>query len=125
MSQDIIADGLNQIMNSKQVEKRELTLKRYSKVLLNLFDIMKEKGYIDYTLDKDQKILTVNIKKLNKCKAVKPRYYTGHEEIEKYLRRFLPSRNFGSLIISTNKGLMSHEEAISNKIGGSLIAFFY
>ena len=125
MSQDIIADGLNQIMNSKQVEKREVILRRYSKVLLNLFSIMKQKGYIDYSVDELQGRVKVKIIKLNKCKAVKPRYYTGHTDIEKYLRRFLPSRNFGSLVISTNNGLMSHEEAISNKIGGSLIAFFY
>ena len=36
MSQDIVADGLNQVMNANRIEKREFTIKRYSKVLLNL-----------------------------------------------------------------------------------------
>lgn len=125
MSQDIIADGLNQIMNAKQVEKRKITLKRYSKVLLNLFNMMKSKGYIDYTVDEEAKTVTVQVIKINKCLAVKPRYFTTFTGIEKYLRRFLPSRNFGTLVISTNKGLMSHQDAISNKIGGSVIAYFY
>ncbi len=34
MSQDIVADGFNEIMNAKRVGKVELTIKRYSKVLL-------------------------------------------------------------------------------------------
>jgi len=125
MSQDIIADGLNQIMNAKQVEKRTVTLRRYSKVLINLFEMMKKKGHIDYTLNEEEKTITVEIIKLNKCRAVKPRYSTGYTEIEKYLRRFLPSRNFGTLIVSTNRGLMTHQDALANKLGGSLIAYFY
>ena len=125
MSQDIIADGLNQIMNAKQVEKPKIKLRKYSKILLNIFKMMKEKGYIDYTVDETERTITVEVIKLNKCLAVKPRYYTSYSEIDKYLRRFLPSRNFGTLIISTNKGLMSHQDAITNKIGGSLIAYFY
>lgn len=125
MSQDIIADGLNQIMNARQVEKRTVVLRRYSKVLLNLLSMMKEKGYIDFSLDEEKKEVTVTINKLNTCRAVKPRYATGYHGLDKYLRRFLPSRNFGTLVVSTNKGLMTHQDAIAHKIGGSLIAYFY
>jgi len=125
MSQDIVSDGLNQIMNVQRVEKRELVIRRYSKVLLNLFEMMKAKGHIDYKVNEEEKTVTVKIIKLNECRAVKPRYYIGVDGIDKYLRRFLPSRNFGSLIISTNKGLMDHKEAVTNKIGGSIIAYFY
>ena len=125
MSQDIVSDGLNQIMNAKRIEKRELTIRRYSKVLLALFEMMKVKGHIDYETNKEEKAITVKIIKLNECRAIKPRYYVGVEEINKYLRRFLPSRNFGSLVISTNKGLMDHNDAINNKTGGSVIAYFY
>jgi len=31
----------------------------------------------------------------------------------------------GILIISTNKGLITHNEAFEEKIGGCLIAYFY
>ncbi len=125
MSQDIVADGLNQIMNAKRVEKREVRIKKYSKVLLNVLEMMKKKGHIDYIYNKEERTLTVTIIKLNMCRAVKPRYSTDIHTIDKYLRRFLPSRNFGSLIISTNKGLKTHQDALANKIGGSLIAYFY
>lgn len=125
MSQDIVSDGLNQIMNAKRVEKRELVIKRYSKVLINLLEMMKVAGHVDYEVNAEEKTVKVSIIKLNECKAVKPRYYVGVADIDKYLRRFLPSRNFGSLVISTNKGLMSHKDAVSNKLGGSVIAYFY
>lgn len=125
MSQDIISDSLNQIMNAKRVEKKVLVLRKFSKVLLNIFAIMKEKGAIDYSLDEEEKTIEITILKLNECRALKPRYYVGLQQIEKYLRRFLPSRKMGYLLISTNKGIKVHQEAISNKIGGSLIAYFY
>ena len=125
MSQDIVSDGLNEIMNARRVEKQELKIKRYSKVLLGLFEMMKEKGHIDYEVDEEAKIVTVKIIKLNECKAIKPRYYVDVAGIDKYLRRFLPSRNFGSLIISTNQGLLNHKDAVKNKIGGSVVAYFY
>ncbi|MCD4770804.1 30S ribosomal protein S8 [archaeon] len=125
MSQDIVADGLNEIMNAKRIEKRELVIKRYSKVLLNLFEMMKTKGHIDFEVDAEAKTVTVKIVKLNECKAVKPRYFVGVGDIDKYLRRFLPSRNFGTLVISTNKGMLSHLDALKENIGGSVVAYFY
>ena len=125
MSQDIVSDGLNQIMNAKRIEKRELTIKKYSKVLLGLFDMMKADGHIDYEVDEEAKTVSVKIIKLNECRAVKPRYYVGVADIDKYLRRFLPSRNFGSLVISTNQGLLNHKDTVKNEIGGSVIAYFY
>jgi small subunit ribosomal protein S8 len=125
MSQDIVSDGLNQIMNARKVEKKELTIKRYSKVLLNLFEMMKGKGHIDYKVDEDSKTVKVEIIRLNICRSIKPRYYVQVPGLDRYLRRFLPSRNFGSLVISTNKGLIDQKEAIKENIGGSLIAYFY
>ena len=125
MSQDIVSDGLNQIMNALRLEKKVITIRFYSKVLLNIFQMMKSKGHINYEVNKEEKNVKIEIIKLNKCKAVKPRYYAGVKGIDKYLRRFLPSRNFGSLIISTNRGLLDHKETIEQNIGGSIIAYFY
>ena len=125
MSQDIVSDGLNQIMNAKRIEKRELTIKRYSKVLIGLLEMMKAKVHIDYEVDEEAKTVSVKVIKLNECRAVKPRYYVGVSDIDKYLRRFLPSRNFGTLVISTNKGMLSHETAVKENLGGSVVAYFY
>lgn len=125
MSQDIVADGLNQIMNAKRIEKRELIIRRYSKVLLSLFEMMKSREHITYEIDEEAKTVSVKILKLNECRAVKPRYFVGVGDIDKYLRRFLPSRNFGTLAISTNKGMLDQKEAMTENVGGSVVAYFY
>jgi len=41
MSQDVVADGLNQIMNAKKARKSNLTLNKYSNLLKKILDIAK------------------------------------------------------------------------------------
>jgi small subunit ribosomal protein S15Ae len=123
MAQDIVSDALNMIMNAKRVEKQEVLLKRKSKLLIELFKIMKKSGHIDFSEEAEG--LKVKILDLNECRAIKPRFNVKVEDIEKYLRRFLPSRNFGTVVVSTSSGLITHEQAYDKKIGGSLIAYFY
>lgn len=127
MSQDIVADALNRIMNAKKVGKTEVEITKISKLLVNLLEIMKKKGHVEYELGGEEKKPTCIVKfiKLNICKAIKPRYSVNEGNLDKYVRRFLPSRNFGTVIISTSKGLLTQQEAIETKIGGSLIAYFY
>ncbi|MCH7568257.1 MAG: 30S ribosomal protein S8 [Nanoarchaeota archaeon] len=124
MSQDIVADALNQIMNAKRARKSSASIKRHSKLLLSILAIGKLKGYIkEYRTDGTH--LDVEFEKLNSCKAIKPRYVVKTKMIDKYVRRYLPARNIGILIISTNKGLMTHQTAIEKNLGGSVVAYFY
>ncbi len=126
MAQDIISDALNNIMNIRRVEKKEVRIKKISKVLISLLEMMKEDGYLDFEIVEGKKPeVIVRIIKLNECRAVKPRYSVGVEGIDKYVRRFLPSRNFGTLIVSTNKGLLRQKEAYEKNIGGCLLAYYY
>ena len=62
---------------------------------------------------------------VNKCGTVKPRFSTTLNEFEKWEKRYLPAQGFGILIISTPKGIMTHEEAKKHGIGGRLIAYCY
>jgi len=123
---DTIATALNCIMNSKKAKKM-ICVVRGSKLLINLLDIMKKEGYIKDFKFEDEKtnLIRIEIGKLNECKAIKPRFYVTTKKIEKYIRRYLPARDFGFLIISTNKELLTHKEAIEKNIGGSLIAYFF
>lgn len=126
MSQDIVADGLNIIKNARNAKKTEVRINRISNLFLEILKIMKQKGAIKkYKIDSDQKSVVVTIGDLKECKAVKPRFSVDKEQIEKYKRRYLPSRTIGTVIISTNKGLMTHGEAQQEKIGGAVIAYFY
>ena len=123
MSQDIVADALNQIMNAKKARKQEVILKKHSKLLRGILDIVKEAGYLDYDLDGNK--LIVKIDQINEFKAIKPRYTVSVKRINHYVRRFLPAKNFGFVIVSTNKGLMKHHEAEEKNLGGCLVAYMF
>lgn len=123
MSQDIISDALNQIMNIKKAGKDSLKIKRVSKLLIKVLELMKKDDLIDFKHVKNE--LEIKIKELSEANSIKPRFNVKNDEIDKYVRRFLPARGMGTIVISTNKGLMTNEEALTNKLGGSLIAFFY
>jgi len=126
MSQDIVADALNMIKNAKKSGKQEIKINRISNLLIEILKIMKQKNAIKrYKINPKEKSLEITIGELSECKAVKPRFSADKDQIEKYRRRYLPSRKIGTVIISTNKGLMTHEEAQEEKIGGSVIAYFY
>lgn len=124
MSQDIVADALNKIMNAKRAGKSNLEVSYISKFLISVLALAKLKDYIkNYEIDK--KLLKIEIGKLNECRAIKPRFTVNASEIEKYEKRFLPAKDFGMLIISTSKGLMTNKTAKEKNIGGSLIAYMY
>jgi small subunit ribosomal protein S8 len=87
---------------------------------------MKEKGAIkSYKLGSKDKSIEVNIGELVDCKVIKPRYTVEVNQIEKYMRRYLPARGVGTILVSTDQGLITHEEALEKNIGGCLIAYFY
>lgn len=124
---DWLSSTLNNFMNSKQVGKKEVVVMPVSKLILGIFEIMKKNNYIvNFKIEEDKlKKAIVELGKINKCKAINPRFYVKKDEFEKYIKRYLPARDFGILIVSTNKGLMTHKEAIEKGIGGSLIAYCY
>src|SRR3972149_717065 len=111
MSQDIIADALNAIRNAKKARKETLRINKVSKMLIEIFKIMKAKGAIKkYKIDAEDKFVEVTLGDFFECMVVKPRFSVKKDGLDKYIRRYLPARNMGTVIISTNKGLMTHEE---------------
>jgi len=126
MSQDIISDALNMIKNAQKAGKEVVKIKRISNLLIEILKIMKQEEAIKkYKINSVEKSIEVTIGKLFECKAIKPRFSVEKNKIEKYQKRYLPARNIGTMIISTNKGLITHKEAKEEKIGGCLIAYFY
>ncbi len=126
MSQDVVADALNMIRNAIRARKETVEIKRISGLLIEIFKIMKQKGAIKrYKIDSKKKTAEVDLGKIFECRAIKPRFTVKKDQIEKYRRRFLPARDIGTIIISTDKGLVTNEEAEEKGAGGCLIAYFY
>ncbi len=123
MSQDIVADALNQIMNAKKARKQEVVITKHSKFLISILEIAKESGFLDYKVEGRK--VKIEIKNLNELKAIKPRYTVSTKKINHYVKRFLPAKDFGFVIISTNEGLMRHYDAEEKNLGGCLIAYMF
>ena len=115
--------------NCETVGKKECTIKPASKLIGGILKIMQKEGYIGkFELVEDGKAGKYHVTligKINDCKAIKPRYAIKKDEFTKWEQRYLPSRNLGTLVISTPKGLMTQKEAKKIGTGGKLIAFFY
>jgi len=124
---DWLSAMLNDIMNCKRSGKKETIAMPVSKLMLEVLRIMKENGYVEDFEVKEEKFKYVVIKigNVNKCNSIKPRFFVKKNAIDKYIKRFLPARGFGILLISTNKGLMTQHQAVEKNIGGSLIAYCY
>jgi small subunit ribosomal protein S8 len=126
MSHDIVADGLNMIRNASKANKEVIEVNRISNLFIEVLKIMKQKGAIKkYKIDSKMKSVEITLGNISECKSIKPRFTVKKDQIEKYRRRYLPARNIGTMIISTNKGLLTHQEASEENIGGCLVAYFY
>jgi len=126
---DIIAQALSQINNAEKKGKSYCIIKPVSKLLREVLNLMREEGYIgEFEVIDDGRggILKVNlIGAINKCGAIKPRFSTKIDEFEKFEKRYLPAKDFGILILTTTKGVMTHKKAKKERIGGQLLAYVY
>jgi small subunit ribosomal protein S15Ae len=63
--------------------------------------------------------------RLNKCGVISPRYNVKLGDLEKWVVKLLPARQFGYVILTTSAGIMDHEEARRKHVSGKVIGFFY
>jgi small subunit ribosomal protein S8 len=124
---DPIADFLTQIRNACMANHERVDVPS-SKIKLSIAKLLKEEGYINnYKLVKDKKqgILRVYLKYDNKNVPIieglerisKPscRVYVRHDKIPYVLN------GYGTVILSTSKGVLTDREARQQRIGGELL----
>lgn len=125
---DPISNALNNINNAENVAKKICTL-NHSKLLENILSVLKDEKYISNykVLDKNphKRVVIYLDGRINKCKAIKPRFAVKCDEFEKFEKTFLISRDVGVFIVSTTDGLMTHKLAKQKGLGGRLIAYVY
>ncbi|MBI4983278.1 30S ribosomal protein S8 [Candidatus Woesearchaeota archaeon] len=129
MFNDPLAATLAKILNAEKVGKREVLVKPTSKLIKEVLTIMNEHNYLgSYEEIEDGKggVLKINLLgNINKCGVVKPRFSTKHNNFEKWEKRYLPSKDFGVIVVSTSLGIMTHYQAKDKKVGGKLLAYCY
>ena len=126
---DPLANVLSHLLNADSKGEREITTKNNSKIIRRVLEILQEDGYIgsfEVIQDSRGDSLRINLLgRLNKTGVIKPQYQIGKDDYETYEKRFLPAKDFGCIIISTNQGIIRHTQAKEANIGGKLIAYCY
>ncbi len=129
MQHDPLSDALSRINNAAQAGRRVVEVKPASKLIGRVLKIMQDHGYVEefeYIENGRGGLFRVKISAtINRCGAIKPRFSVKRDEMEKFESRYLPAQDFGIIIITTNKGVMTHSDAKKLGIGGKLLAYVY
>jgi len=128
MRHDLLSDALSAIQNGDSVGGKE-AVSAASKLVKDVLHVLQKKKYIgNFELVDDGRGGRFRIGLLgtiNRCGSVRPRFSVCKGDWEKWEKRYLPAAGFGVLIVSTSKGVMTHEEAKHAEIGGKLLAYVY
>lgn len=126
MVNDIIADSITRIRNAYTRRKKDTVL-LYSKIIEKSLEILKEKKYIE-----NFKTITVKGKKFLKVVLT---YEDEVSPINEITRVSKPGRRvykkssdlksfksgYGTMVISTNIGVITNKQAFDKKVGGEVL----
>lgn len=129
MQSDPLADALTVIRNAERAGKPSATITPASKLVGRVLKVMQDQGYVgpfEYEDDGKGGLYKVTlVGAINNCGVVKPRYAIKKSEFDSWEARFLPARDFGSLILSTTTGVIDQYKAKEVGTGGRLLAYVY
>ncbi|MBE0495868.1 MAG: 30S ribosomal protein S8 [Campylobacterales bacterium] len=127
MMNDMISDALTRIRNAS-MRKLEVTKLIHTNAVEAILAIFQTKGYIEsFNVVEEGSKKSINVvlkydekgnKVINEIKRIsKPgrRVYKGKDEIKRF------KNGYGTIVVSTSKGVLSNEEAHKTGVGGELL----
>ena len=128
MMNDIIADALTRIRNAS-LRKLEVATLLHSKTVVGVLNVLQQKEYITgfkvidgqnnkKTIQVELKYNDNDVSVINEIKRVsKPgrRVYKNFSDIKTF------KNGYGTIIVSTNKGVIANDEAYAAKVGGEVL----
>ena len=127
MLNDLISDRLTRIRNAA-MRRLETTKLLHSNVVEATLSILAAKGYIEsYNVVEEDKKKFINVvlkydehgrSVINELKRVSSpgrRVYKGKDEIKRF------KNGYGTIIVSTSKGVLSNEDAHKAGVGGEIL----
>ena len=127
MLNDLISDGLTRIRNAA-MRRLETTKLLHSNVVEATLSILAAKVYIEsYNVVEEDKKKFINVvlkydehgrSVINELKRVSSpgrRVYKGKDEIKRF------KNGYGTIIVSTSKGVLSNEDAHKAGVGGEIL----
>lgn len=127
MMTDIIADSLTRIRNAAQ-RRLDVTTLLHSKTIEATVSILVDKGYLEsFKVKEDGPKKTIKvvlkydenghsvINELKKISKLGRRVYQSATEVRSF------KNGYGTLIVSTNKGVIANDEAFKLSVGGEVL----
>ncbi|MFK2823370.1 30S ribosomal protein S8 [Arcobacter sp. YIC-80] len=128
MMNDIIADALTRVRNAA-MRKLDVATLLHSNTVVGILEVLQQKEYIEsYKVidgENNKKTIQVSLKYddndnsvINEIKRVsKPgrRVYKSFDELKNF------KNGYGTIIVTTNKGVIANDEAYASKVGGEVL----
>jgi small subunit ribosomal protein S8 len=127
MMNDMIADALTRIRNAA-LRKLEVTTLLHSNTVEGLVKVLQQKEYVDsfkVVEDGNKKTIKVVLKydenensvinELTRVSKPGRRVYKPASELKSF------KNGYGTIIVSTNKGVIANDEAFASNVGGEVL----
>jgi small subunit ribosomal protein S8 len=125
---DLISALFTTLQNNEMVRNRECIVKA-SKLVGEVLKVIQRHGYIgafEYIENGRGGLYKIQLLgRINRSAPIRPHFSVAADELEEFERRFLPGRGIGVIVVTTPKGVMSHEEAKKHHTGGRLLGYVY
>jgi small subunit ribosomal protein S8 len=129
MLNDPLANVLSYINNHEKLGRKEILVGNNSRFIRQVLAILNENNYLGEFKEIEDgkgKLLAISlIGAINKVGVITPRFNVKKDNFEKFEKRYLPAKDFGVMIVSTSKGLMTHMQAKEKNLGGRLVCYCY
>ena len=126
---NVLANLFVTIYNNEMRRKDTCTVLPTSGLGYEVLKTLQKEGYIGEFEHIDDgrggKFMVNLLAKINKCGAISPRFKVRKDEFPTWEQQYLPAYDRGMLLVTTNQGVMSHQEATGKGIGGFLIGYVY
>lgn len=129
MRHDPLNDALATLRNAEVSGHAEATIQPASKLIGRVLRVLQEAEYIgSFEFKEDGRGGRFRVKlrgSMNDCGVIRPRFAVKAHDLDRYESRYLPAQDFGVLILTTNRGVLTHSQAKQEGVGGRLLAYVY
>ena len=123
-----LADAMVVIKNAERARQKEVIISPASKLIQRVLRILQQHAYIGeferYDDGRQGKFKIALLGRINECKAL-IRLNLKVDQFEALERRLLPAPGLGTIIFTTNQGIMTMHEAEEKNIGGMSLCYLF